>query len=224
VYAAAAGRTVTDRESKNSVFATQLLKNLGVPGLDVKELVERTRADVSKESSRRQVPAVYNRFSGTAYLVPPRAGGPEPVKEESDPTRLWSVGAAVGSSFATPVLIGTVHGTIAPWPYSFFEIGFDAGFLSGHEKVNSYYSFYPFVHYAFFMPFKDNNGWYAGAGGGYMIATYGFPWNEMPDNTWALDLCAGIIIMDMFTASYTLRTNFESANHKVAVGYVRRFK
>jgi hypothetical protein len=220
VYAAGAGRTAADGEGRNSVFVAQLLKNLRTPDPEVQDLFRRTGADVSRASGRRQVPAVYTRFSGTARLAPPPAEG----SKSADATRLWTVGASVGTSFAPPWVIGTVHGTLAPWRYSFFEIGLDASFVSGYEDVTSYYSFYPFAHYAFFIPFSKAGGWYAGTGGGYMFASYGFPEKEIPDNTWAVNFCTGFIIGDMFTLSYTLRTNFDSANHKVAVGFVKRFK
>ncbi|MDR0302193.1 MAG: hypothetical protein LBI04_07785, partial [Treponema sp.] len=42
--------------------------------------------------------------------------------------KLWSIGASVGTSFAAPLLIGTVHGTLAPFKSSFFELGVDAGY------------------------------------------------------------------------------------------------
>jgi hypothetical protein len=220
VYAAGAGQTAADSEGRNSVFTEQLKKGLKNPRLEVKTLINRIAADVSKESGRRQIPAVYNQFSGRAYL----GVAPGEAAQTAAVARLGAVGASAGTSFSAPWLIGTVHGTLAPWRYSFLELGFDAGFFSGYDDVSGYYSLYPFAHYAFFMPFSGAGGWYAGAGGGYMFATYGFPEKEVPNDTWAVDFCTGIIIGDIFTFSYTLRTNFTSANHKVAVGFVKRFR
>jgi hypothetical protein len=220
VYAAGAGQTAADGEGRNSVFTIQLLKNLRTPGLEVQDLFRRTGADVSRASGRRQVPVVYSQFSGTAYLSAASGEGDKAV----DTARLRTVGASIGISFAAPWIIGTVHGTLAPWRYSFFEIGLDAGFISGYKDVTNYYSFYPFSHYAFFIPFSGAGGWYAGAGGGYMFASYGFPEGKIWDNTWAVDFCTGVIIGDVLTFSYTLRTNFTSANNKLAVGFVKRFK
>ena len=136
-------------------------------------------------------------------------------------SKLWSVGVSLGTTFSAPWLVGTVHGTIAPFRHSFLDAGVDFGFVSGHANVN-YYSFYPFGHYAFFLPFR-NIGWFAGAGGGCMIATHRFPDGEFRENTFAGDVCAGIILRNMLNISYTLRTNFKSASNKLEVGYIKRF-
>ena len=76
--------------------------------------------------------------------------------------RLWAIGISAGSSFSQPLLIGTIHGTIAPFRYSFLELGFDAGIFS-RKPDEDYYSISPFAHCAIFWPF-DKGGLYAGAG------------------------------------------------------------
>jgi hypothetical protein len=128
----------------------------------------------------------------------------------------------VGTSFSIPLLIGTVHGTIAPSKNSFFDIGLELGLMSGVADTG-YTSWYPFAHYAQFAPFASKGGWYLGAGGGFMFASYTFPEGKVADNTFAVDLSAGVILWDMLNVSYTFRTNFSSAGNKIAVGYVRRF-
>jgi hypothetical protein len=190
--------------------------------LEIRGFTNRIIADVSKESKRQQIPVVYGEFSGTAYL----GNAPEKVR---DATRLWTVGGSVGTSFADPWLIATVQGTLAPLRYSFLEIGMDVGFLSSAADTE-YFSLYPFIHYALFLPFappsgkeSSNIGWYAGAGGGYMFARYSFPKGEIWDNTWAIDFYTGFIFWNMLTVSYTLRTNFATVNQKAAVGFVKRF-
>jgi hypothetical protein len=135
---------------------------------------------------------------------------------------LWSIGVSLGTTFSAPWFVGTVHGTLAPFRNSFIDLGVDFGFISGYTDVN-YYSFYPFAHYAFFLPTGKNVSWYAGAGAGYMLATYSFPENEIKENTFAFDLCTGIIIKSMFNLSYTLRTDFQSASNKLMFGYIKRF-
>ena len=81
------------------------------------------------------------------------------------------MGVSAGTSFSAPWFIGTVQGTLAPFRYSFLEIGLDFGFLSGAADVE-YFSLYPFVHYAFYMPVSfTKGGWYAGLGAG--IVYYG---------------------------------------------------
>lgn len=146
-------------------------------------------------------------------------------------SRLWTIGGSFGSSFAAPWVISTVHGTIAPFKNSFLEIGLDIGLESGDPYV-SYYSIYPFVHYAFFVPFKSSGGWYIGAGGGYMYANYSFPnesfvepfVDDVTISTFAADLTTGFNIMNIIDISYTLHTNFTSASNKISVGYTYRFK
>jgi len=336
VYATSAGQTASDGTGRNGLFTSQLLKNLKTPGLEVKEVFNRTGADVSAASNRRQVPAVYNQFFGTAYLgerpvvrppvvfeagaanvatgaleiltvtagtvnitglgtnqnirqtaelpdwgsLPvekinagnyrvvmryedgkteektvevgrsqdvklefsyrptplPAQPAPQPAKPKpARPPRekrdidtsayhLNSLGASVGTTFAAPLFTGTVQGTYAPWKSSFFELGMDIGLLSGNTDV-SYFSLYPFVHYAFFVPITQNSGWYAGAGGGFMFASYTFPdEGKITGNTFAADVSTGFILGPGITISYTLRTNFSSVSNKVAVGWSYRFK
>jgi len=136
--------------------------------------------------------------------------------------RLWTVGASVGSSFSRPLVIGTLHGTIAPFRYSFLEIGVDAGFLS-RVVDEGYYAICPFAHYAFFWPF-DKGGLYVGAGVGYMFGTISHPDEKEPIRIIAADGVIGANIMDMLDISYTLRTTFSNFTNKFSVGYTYRFK
>jgi len=142
----------------------------------------------------------------------------------TDPARFWSIGISAGTSFTAPWAIGTIRGTIAPLRYSFLELGFDYGMISGIKDAEFYYSLYPFVHYVFFLPFAKSGGWYAGAGGGYMVAEYTFPEVKIPVNILALDVTTGIILWNMLDVSYSLRTDFKSANNKMSIGYTYRFR
>jgi len=245
VYATSAGSVAADGDGRNGLFTSQLLKNIKTPGLEVSELFRVTGSDVSQVSERRQIPAIYNQFFGRAYLGPKPVETVQPVEtampvpapqpftpdqpdrpgKERDPdkaAKLWSVGASVGTTLSVPWFVGTISGTLAPFKNSFLDLGVDLGLVSGYPDV-SYYSIYPFVHYAFFYPIKDDLGLYAGAGAGYMLATYQFPEGEVKDNTFAVDFSTGVIILNMLNISYTLRTNFESASNKVSVGYIKRF-
>ena len=152
---------------------------------------------------------------------------PQPFTPEKERDRvaakLNSLGVSLGTTFSHPWFVGTINGTLAPSRYSFFDIGVDFGFVSGYANAD-YYSFYPFAHYAIFVPNKDAGGWYIGAGAGYMLATYQSPEGEsFKENTFAADLTTGVIIKNVFTISYTLRTDFKSASNKAAVGFVKRF-
>jgi TolB-like protein len=150
------------------------------------------------------------------------------IKKRQDEERrahakLWSIGVSAGSSFADPWVIATVRGTIAPFPYSFLEIGLDAGFISKFEGA-AYWSLYPFAHYAFFLPFTEKLGWYVGAGGGFMIENYRVEEWTQSGKYWAVDLTTGFNLWNMLNVSYTMRTNFTSANHKASVGFTYRFR
>jgi len=155
----------------------------------------------------------------------------KPIKESKpliyklmDDTRMWTIGVSTGTSFAPPWLIGTVHTTLAPFRYSFFEVGIDFGMFSGEPEVE-YYSLYPFTHYALFLPFYDiSRGLYIGAGVGCMIVSYKFPEGDYSDQIFAADIIIGVNIGDFLDVSYTLRTNFNRVSNKLSVGYIYRFK
>ena len=139
-----------------------------------------------------------------------------------DISRLWSIGISAGTAFTAPWIIGTLHGTIAPLRYSFLEIGFDYGMVSGVEDVG-YYSFYPFLHYALFVPFVKKGGWHIGTGGGYMIIELDYPEGAVSKITMAADLITGFNIGNIIDISYTLRTNFKTIENKISAGYTYRF-
>ena len=139
----------------------------------------------------------------------------------------------MGTAFATPWAIATIHGTAAPIKNVFFEIGCDVGFLTLDSRVISYFSLYPFAHVAYFRPFTfgapfDKGGWYAGLGAGYMMAFYKFDVGETQLNIFAIDAFVGANILNMIDVSYTLRVKPDfsalSVSHKLSVGYVYRFK
>jgi len=325
VYSTSAGQTASDGTGRNGLFTSQLLNNLRDPSLEVAEVFKRTGADVSSVSNRRQVPAVYNQFFGTAYLgtvsiqgtvgqatgilqistitagtveitgmavnqtvdLPAwgnwssdkeinagtyritiryedgkteektvELGRSETQKVEFDyrpvplplhpvvtpvtratpepaATRLWTVGAAVGTAFSAPWLIGTIHGTIAPFNYSFLELGVDAGILQGSDAAYAkygYVSLCPFAYYCFFLPLDkyglNKFGLYAGIGGGLMYVSYDFQGDggKYSESIPVASASAGVIIFDMFNISYTLRTNFSGFNSKVSAGYSYRFR
>jgi len=235
VYATGAGQTASDGDGRNGLYTSQLINNLATPGLEVKEVFNRTGQDVARVSGNKQIPAIYSQFFGTAFLgeIPegfdfnrgPGAtiiiGGRIP-----EPAKFWSVGASVGTSFVAPWMIGTVHGSIAPFRYSFLELGFDIGFLYGRSDVN-YYSLWPYAHYVFFWPLLiDKIGLYAGLGGGVSIVSYTFTEQnlEYSDTIPAASITAGVNFLNMINISYSLRTDFRGASSKLSAGYTYRFK
>jgi len=100
VYATSAGSTAADGTGRNGLFTAQLLKNINTPGLEVKEIFNRTGADVAQASNRQQIPAVYNQFFGNAYL------GSAPVVSAPSPQSSVAVGSiTVTSAIAGEILI-----------------------------------------------------------------------------------------------------------------------
>ena len=70
-YAAKAGSTADDGDGEHSPFTTSILKNLPVPGLDVRLAFGRVRDEVLKATASRQEPYVYGALGGgTISLVP----------------------------------------------------------------------------------------------------------------------------------------------------------
>jgi hypothetical protein len=101
VYATSAGSTALDGEGRNGLFTTHLLNNLRTPGLEVKEIFNRTGEDVIAASNRQQVPAVYVQFFGNAYFdenAQAASRGEHPVYITSPPSHAQST-AAVKYSF-----------------------------------------------------------------------------------------------------------------------------
>jgi len=68
-YATSVGSIAQDGTGRNGLFTSQLLKHLGTAGLEIKDVFNRTGADVKKVSGNLQIPAVYNQFFDSAYLA-----------------------------------------------------------------------------------------------------------------------------------------------------------
>jgi len=98
VYATSAGQRASDGTGRNGLFTSQLLKNLAIPGLEVKDMLNRTGADVSQASGKAQIPAIYNQFFGTAYL------GTRPAVFETGAENI-----ATGSLEISTIAAGTVQ-------------------------------------------------------------------------------------------------------------------
>ena len=168
-----------------------------------------------------------NANSGIITAIFPPTGEIKALHTEDN--NLWSIGASLGTSFAAPLFISTLRGTLSPFNGSFIDLGLDAGFGINVEDVE-YFSLYPYVNYALYVPFtrlsnEKRGGWYAGAGVGVMFANYTFAASgSILDTVFAGNIVFGVYIFDMFDISYTIRTNFTSANSKLSFGYVYRFK
>ncbi|HMJ45245.1 MAG TPA: caspase family protein [Pseudolabrys sp.] len=81
-FAAKAGSTASDGDSKNSPFTAALVKHLPKPGLDLRKAFGFTRDDVLKATNNKQEPFIYGSLGGDdvalvpAVTVPPSATSP----------------------------------------------------------------------------------------------------------------------------------------------------
>jgi uncharacterized caspase-like protein len=64
VYAAKDGHTASDGDGANSPFTSALLKNLQMPGVEVRRLFDNVRDDVQDITRQRQLPYSYGSISG----------------------------------------------------------------------------------------------------------------------------------------------------------------
>jgi hypothetical protein len=105
-YAAKAGSTADDGDGLHSPFTTAVLKNLTVPGLDVRLAFGRVRDEVLRATASRQEPFVYGSLGGgNIALVPAPA-----VAREASATDVkadYELVQQIGSKRAWEVFLGT---------------------------------------------------------------------------------------------------------------------
>ncbi len=105
-YAAKAGSTAEDGEGSHSPFTTALLKNLTVPGLDIRLAFGRIRDEVMKSTGARQEPFVYGSLGGgNISLVP--APKIEQEAPSADIKADYELVAKINSRRAWEVFLGT---------------------------------------------------------------------------------------------------------------------
>src|SRR5882724_2373661 len=102
-FAAKAGLTALDGNSKNSPYATALVKHIATPGLDLRRAFGFIRDDVLQATGNRQEPFVYGSLGGEdVSLVPaakPAAATPS-VTPQSEIRRDYELAVQVGSKEA----------------------------------------------------------------------------------------------------------------------------
>ncbi|MCK1289929.1 caspase family protein [Bradyrhizobium sp. 30] len=88
-FAAKAGSTASDGDSKNSPFSTALVERLPTPGLDLRKAFGFVRDDVLKNTGYKQEPYVYGSLGGDDVpLVPAKpAAAPGPQASPQDAVR-----------------------------------------------------------------------------------------------------------------------------------------
>src|SRR5450432_3367375 len=84
-FAAKAGSTAADGDSKNSPFTTALVKYLPKPGLDLRKAFGFARDDVLKATNNKQEPFVYGSLGGDDVSLVPASIVAMPVNPVPDP-------------------------------------------------------------------------------------------------------------------------------------------
>ena len=87
-FAAKAGLTALDGNSKNSPYATALVKHIATPGLDLRRAFGFVRDDVLQATGNRQEPYVYGSLGGAdVALVPGKPAALAPAANAQSETR-----------------------------------------------------------------------------------------------------------------------------------------
>jgi hypothetical protein len=105
-YAAKAGSTAEDGDGENSPFAAALLKNLTVPGLDIRLAFGRVRDDVLKRTGNRQEPFVYGSLGGEAIALVPAPAQPK-VEALTDVKGDYALVERIGTKKAWEVFLSS---------------------------------------------------------------------------------------------------------------------
>ena len=106
-YAAKAGSTADDGDGQHSPFTTSLLKNLTVPGLDVRLAFGRVRDEVMKSTGNRQEPFVYGSLGGGNISLVPAPAVPKETSSTSDIKTDYELVEKIGTARAWQVFLGT---------------------------------------------------------------------------------------------------------------------
>ena len=97
-FAAKAGSTASDGDSKNSPFATALIDHLAKPGLDLRKAFGFVRDDVLKATNNAQEPFIYGSLGGNdVSLVPAPAVVAAPVDQDASMRRDYEFADRVGT-------------------------------------------------------------------------------------------------------------------------------
>ena len=98
-FATAPGQVALDGKGRNSPFTRGLLRHLGTPGLEVRQMLTRVRSDVAKATRHQQIPWDNSSLLGDVYLAgrqpdgaaptPPPTPQPTPIPAQAEDETLW---------------------------------------------------------------------------------------------------------------------------------------
>ncbi|WFU44350.1 caspase family protein [Bradyrhizobium sp. CB82] len=102
-FAAKAGLTALDGNSKNSPYATALIKYIAKPGLDLRRAFGFVRDDVLQATGNRQEPYVYGSLGGEDFALVPAPKAAEtapPANPQSEVRRDYELALQLGNKAA----------------------------------------------------------------------------------------------------------------------------
>ena len=105
-YAAKAGSTADDGDGEHSPFTTAILRDLPIPGLDVRLAFGRVRDEVLKTTGNRQEPFVYGSLGGGNVSLVPALVKPQEAPV-SDVKADFELVQKIGTTRAWEVFLGT---------------------------------------------------------------------------------------------------------------------
>jgi uncharacterized caspase-like protein len=96
-FAAKAGSTASDGDSKNSPFAAALVNHLPKPGLDLRKAFGFVRDDVLKATNNTQEPFVYGSLGGNDVALVPAAPAPQAADQDAAMQRNYELALQIGT-------------------------------------------------------------------------------------------------------------------------------
>ena len=112
-YAAKAGSTAADGDSRNSPFTAALVKHITTPGLDVRKAFGFVRDDVLKNTSNRQEPYVYGSLGGDDVPLVPAKAAAAASSAQSDTRKDYELALQIGNKDA-------LNAFLAQYPDGFY--------------------------------------------------------------------------------------------------------
>jgi hypothetical protein len=105
-YAARAGSTSVEGDGEHSPYVAALLKDIAVPGLDVRLAFGRVRNEVMQLTAGRQEPFVYGSMDGQVHSLVPVSD--RPVSDDSEEVRAdYELVKKIGTARALEVFLDT---------------------------------------------------------------------------------------------------------------------
>lgn len=103
-YAAKAGTVSEDGDADHSVFTQALLRNLTIPGLDIRLAFGRIRDEVLRDTNRKQEPFVYGSLDGALNALVPVSSTPVQTSDDEE-KHDYEIVAKIGSVKAWEVFL-----------------------------------------------------------------------------------------------------------------------